>query len=85
MGKLKRSLDRKSTQNKKMQDERDYALDHSNVEISQVRFTKKKTKKTVDNSKKTVHDAQYAVHGAWEREDATKKRAEADVNADHVR
>ena len=46
---------------------------------------KKKTKKIVENANKSVQDAQSAVHGAQEREYATKKRAEADVNSSHVR
>ena len=43
------------------------------------------TKKTVENTNKKVQDAQYAVHGAQEREAATKKRAESNVNDTHVR
>ena len=46
---------------------------------------KNNTKKTVDNANKTVQDAQYAVHGAREREEATKKIYEADVNFSRVR
>ena len=46
---------------------------------------KKNTNKTVDNANKKVQDAQYAVHGARDIEEATKKRAESEVNAAHVR
>ena len=52
MGNLKRSIARKSTQNKNMQADSDYALDKSKVDRSQFRVMKKKTKKTVDNAKK---------------------------------
>ena len=85
MGKLNLSLARKSTQNKKIQAERNDALYQSKVDRSQVRFMKKKTKKTVANTNKIVQYAQYEVHGARQRKGATKKRAEADVNAAHVR
>ena len=57
----------------------------SKVEISQVRVMKNNTKKTVDSANKTVQDTQAAVHGAGEREEAPKKRDEADMNAAHVR
>ena len=50
MGNPKRSIDHKSTQNKKMQSERDDALDQQKFDISQVRVMKKKTKKTVENA-----------------------------------
>ena len=46
---------------------------------------KNNTKKTVDSANKTVQDTQAAVHGAGEREEAPKKRDEADMNAAHVR
>ena len=58
MGNLKRSFACKSTQNKKMQAERNNALDKSKVDISLVQFMKNKTKKTLDNANKTVQDAQ---------------------------
>ena len=68
-----------------MRAERDDALYQSKIDRSQVRVMKKKTKKTVDNAHKKVQDAQSAVHGAQEREEDTTKKAEADVNAAHVR
>ena len=46
---------------------------------------KKKTKKAVETANTTVQDAQSAVYGDQEREEATKKRAKADVNAANVR
>ena len=46
---------------------------------------KKKTKKTLKNAPPKVQHVQSAVHGAQEREEATKKRSEADVNDAHVR
>ena len=67
-----------------MQSERDDALDQSKVCRSQVRVMKKNTKKTLDNAIKPVQNAQYVVYGAREREDATKKISEDDVNAAHV-
>ena len=68
-----------------MQAERDDDLYQSKVERPQVRVMNNNTRKTVDNAKKTFQDAQSAVHGAREREESTKKRAEADVHAAHVR
>ena len=56
-----------------MQAQRDDALDRLKVDIYQVIFMKKKTKKTVDNSNKTVQDAQSEFCVAQEREEATKK------------
>ena len=85
VGNLKRSFACKSTQNKKMQAERDGDLYQSKVERPQVRVMNNNTRKTVENAKKTFQDAQSAVHGAREREESTKKRAEADVHAAHVR
>ena len=68
-----------------MQAERNDALYQSKVDRSQVRVVKKNTKKTVDNYPHKVQDAQSAVHGAQEREEDTTEKAEADVNAAHVR
>ena len=56
-----------------MQAQRDDALDRLKVDIYQVIFMKKKTKKTVENSNKTVQDAQSEFCVAREREEATKK------------
>ena len=68
-----------------MQSERDDALDQSKVYRVQVQVMKKNTKKTLDNANKPVQNAQYSVYGARERDDATKKRYEADVNDAHLR
>ena len=85
MGNLKRSFACKSTQNNNIQSGRDDALHQSKVDRYQVQVVNKNTNKKLVNSKKIVQDAKYAVHGARDREEATKKIAEADVSADHAR
>ena len=85
MGNLKRYLACKSTKNKNVQADMDDDLDNSKFNRAQVWMMKKNKSKTLDNANKTVQDTQSAVHGDWEREEATKKRAEADANDAHVR
>ena len=64
---LKRSIARKSTQNKNMQDDMDDALYQLNVDRAQLRVMKNKTNKTLNNANKTVQDMKFSVHGALER------------------